>query len=117
MEVITCVCFVVIALCMPGLLILVFSAWKEIPDAVKQLRGMEPSIYRASCHLSHISEYLRSIDNSIGTMMEEPTKLSILLLKDAFLSRKDRDEGIMLVEAVEKQLNKKCRKAPQHPVG
>ena len=60
--------------------------------------------------------YLREMAHAVATLSEEPAKLAIHLLKDAFLSRKDKAEGIMLVEAVEKQLKKKCRKAAEPQV-
>lgn len=62
--------------------------------------------------LKKLALFTESIDNSLGELTEEPTKLATLLLKDTFLSRKDREEGIMLIEAVEKQLSRKPRKSP-----
>lgn len=105
MEVVLSVCAVVITIC---IIFCTINAFDESNRRRTHLTALNTTIYRISQHLAHISDHT-------GRILDDPAKLAILLLKDSFLSRKDRDEGIMLVEAVEKQLKKKSRKV-EHPV-
>lgn len=115
MDIILSVSAMLMALCV----VLSTIVLIRISDLLERInRGIgEVSItfYRVSQHLAHISDHTSTIGDASEYLLDDPAKLAILLLKDSFLSRKDRDEGIMLVEAVEKQLKKKSRKV-EHPV-
>ena len=112
MEAILPTCAVVVTICS---ILAVISLFEEAGNRSIEMYTLNNTVYRISQHLAHISDHTGKIGDASEYLLDDPAKLAILLLKDTFLSRKDKDEGIMLVEAVEKQLKKKSRKV-EHPV-
>ena len=55
-----------------------------------------------------LGNVILDINHTLNKLVESRAKFSVYAIKEEFLSRKDR-EGLMLVEAIEKQLAKRKR--------
>lgn len=106
-----------------GLVCCIYFMWamadiafrKPYIEALASIGERVTSLRTDLCIENHrIGSALVCINKNLALLAEEPNELALHVLKDSFLSRKD-NEGIMLVEAVEKQL-KKRRKAQPKPV-
>lgn len=91
-----------------------FCRWSETELIQRTLSEIDNSLLTIKSVLSGINHQGARTAEALGSLAQEPNELALHVLKDSFLSRKD-NEGIMLVEAVEKQL-KKRRKAQPKPV-
>lgn len=103
-----------IVYCMGSIVSLViqYSAVEELTNIRRCLRDIDDGFYKANSVLSGINAQAHHTAMALSNLAQEPNELALHVLKDSFLSRKD-NEGIMLVEAVEKQLKKRRKAQPK----
>lgn len=114
MEVVLWSLFVVYCVGYIVSLVIQYSAVEELSSLRRRIGTIEGGFNETNFVLGGINAHAHHVVKALTNLTQEPNELALHVLKDSFLSRKD-NEGIMLVEAVEKQL-KKRRKAQPKPV-
>ena len=99
-----------IGVILAGLTIWGFHQLEHLYNLIKNYaHRFDVNYTRIIDYVDYLQTYSKSIDYTLGQLADSRETVALESIKDTFLSRKD-NEGLMLLEAVQKQLKKRKKK-------